>query len=210
MNAMTKTALLTASILSMGALTACQSTTAPKEGSSAHMMGKHKSHHKMTPEQREQFKQMRKERKEFNQQAKSACNGKSVNQAVQIKVGEKTIDGTCNMVFKADRKAMKEMKHDFRGHHAMKRDHRGGPRMKDMTVEQRTQIKQEFEQKRAERKAQRDAIQKSCVGQRNGQAIQVKMGDKLIPGQCSVKFKPNQPLNDMRPAMPTKSVVQTL
>ena len=96
---------------------------------------------------------------------------------------------------------MADMKHDMRKDGRMMRHE--GPRMKDMTAEQRAQIKQQFEQKRTERKAQWDAIQKSCEGQTNDQAIQVKMGDKTLDGKCIVKFQPEFKVNH---TMPSNSV----
>ena len=209
MKSTTKIALVTASLLSMGALTACQSTQAPKEGHQGHMMGdRHHDHQKMSPEEREQMKQMRAQHKEMRQQMQKACDGKAIGQAVQVKTGDKTIDGTCNVVFKADRKAINEMKGDFnhnKEHRMMRHD---GPRMNEMTEEQRAQIQQQFEQKRAERKAEWDAIQKSCAGQPVGQAIKVKLGDKLLDGKCVVKFQPQFNTNDQMPAiapMPPKA-----
>ncbi|MEG0483302.1 MAG: hypothetical protein RR575_10080 [Acinetobacter sp.] len=205
MKAMTKIALVTASLLSMGALTACQSTQGPKDEHQGHMMGGHHGHNKMSPEEREQMKQMRAQHKEMREQMQKACDGKTIGQTVQIKAGDKTIDGTCNIVFKADRKAMKEMKQNLR--HEGKENGRmmrhDGPRMKDMTEEQRAQIQQQFEQKRAERKAQWEAVQKSCAGQPANKAIQVKLGDKLLDGQCVVKFQPQFKADSkMPPATP--------
>lgn len=205
MKTMTKIALVTASLLSMGALTACQSTQGPKEDHQGHMMGEHRGHHhKMSPEEREQMKQMRAQHKEMRQQMQKACDGKTIGQTVQVKAGDKTLDGTCNIVFKADRKAMGEMKRDFahgdKEHGRMMRH--DGPRMKDMTEEQRAQIQQQFEQKRAERKAQWEAVQKSCVGQADGKAIQVKLGDKLLDGKCVVKFQPQFNAENKMPSVP--------
>ena len=192
MKAMTKIALVTASLLSMGVLTACQSTQGPKEEHQGRMMGDHHGHNKMSPEEREQMKLMRAQHKEMRKQIQEACNGKTIGQSVQVKAGDKTLEGTCNIVFKADRKAMKEMKQNFRqeGKENGRMMRHDGPRMNDMTEEQRAQIQQQFEQKRAERKARWEAVQKSCVGHPAGQTIQVKLGDKLLDGQCVVKFQP--------------------
>lgn len=205
MKAMTKIALVSASILTAGALTACQSNPGPKDGPDGRPM-MHGEHHKMSPEQREEMKQKRAQHKALRQQMQKACDGKAIGQTVQVTADQQNINGTCNIVFKPDHKAMKEMKQDFRRDgeqrgHMMRHD---GPRMKDMTEEQRAQIKQEFAQKRAERKAQWDAIQKSCAGQTDGKAIQVKMGDKIIDGKCVVKFQPEFKLGENMPMMPPK------
>ncbi|SPL71653.1 hypothetical protein [Acinetobacter stercoris] len=178
MNSLTKIALVSASILSMGALTACQSSSTPKNGPEGrHMMG----HHKMSPEQREQFKQMRAERHEFMKQAKSACDNKAVGSSVQIKAGDKTVDGTCAINFRPDRDSMKDIR--LQDKHKGMRFKRG----QELTAEQKAQI----DQKRAERKAKWEAIQSACANQTNGKQIQVKLDDKLINGQCFVHFKPN-------------------
>lgn len=150
MKAMTKIALVSASILTAGALTACQSNPGPKDGPDGRPM-MHGEHHKMSPEQREEMKQKRAQHKALRQQMQKACDGKAIGQTVQVTAGQQNINGTCNIVFKPDHKAMKEMKQDFRRDgeqrgHMMRHD---GPRMKDMTEEQRAQIKQEFAQKRA-------------------------------------------------------------
>jgi Spy/CpxP family protein refolding chaperone len=96
MNKMTKIALATASVLSVGALTACQSTQAPKDmEQSQHMHSHYQKDRHMTPEQREQFEKMRTERKQVMQDIKKACDGKAVGSAVQVKAGEQTLEGTC-------------------------------------------------------------------------------------------------------------------
>ncbi len=207
MKATSKIALITASILSMTALTACQSTNTPKHDHDARMMGHHQHGHQMTPEQRAQMKQMREERKAVHAQIQKACDGKALGQAVQIKAGEKTLDGSCNMVFKIDRKAMNEMRdarHDqgrmMHGHH------RGERHMQQMTEEQRAQLQQQREQKRAERQAQWETMQKACVGQNNGQAIQVKLGDKTVNGTCVVKFQAQKQTQPMQPLVPTNDL----
>ena len=103
MNTMSKIAILTASVLSVGALTACQTTTAPKDAKGPHQFdGRHadRMDRKMSPEQREAFKARQEQRKQAFEQIKKACDGKAVGQAVQVKLGEKTIDGSCAIHFK--------------------------------------------------------------------------------------------------------------
>ena len=193
MKAMTKIVLVTTSLIGMGALTACQSTTSHHDQRGERMMhgGNHHKHDRqMSPEQRAEMEKMRAQHKEMRAQVQKACEGKTVGQSVQVKAGEQTLDGRCNMVFKADRKAMQEMKHEFKERGGMMRHH--GPRMKDMTEEQRAQIQQQFEQKRQERQAQWDTLQKSCEGQSNGKTVQVKLGEKTVDGTCVIKFQPQQ------------------
>lgn len=112
MNKMTKIALATASILSAGALTACQSTQAPKDmKQSQYLHGHYQKDRHMTPEQRKQFEKMRTERKQVMQDIKKACDGKAVGSAVQIKAGEQTLEGTCAISFKPNRDKMKRGEH---------------------------------------------------------------------------------------------------
>ncbi|BAP38719.1 hypothetical protein AS4_37790 [Acinetobacter guillouiae] len=205
MKAMTKIALVSASILTAGALTACQSNPGSKEGPDGRPM-MHGGHHKMSPEQREEMKQKRAQHKALRQQIQKACDGKAIGQTVQVTAGQQNINGTCNIVFKPDHKAMKEMRHDSRrdSREHVRMMYHDGARMKDLTEEQRAQIKQEFAQKRVESKAQWDAIQKSCAGQTDGKAIQVKMGDKIIAGKCVVKFQSEFKPGENMPMMPSK------
>ncbi|OTG67335.1 hypothetical protein [Acinetobacter silvestris] len=199
MKAMTKIALLTVSFISVGALSACQSTTAPKDNYGSHMMGQHKGERHMTPEQREQVQQLRAQHKVIREQGKKACDGKVVGETVQINTGDKTIIGSCNMVFKVDHKYMREMRHELRhDNNRMMYGHHDKQRMQEMTAEQRAQMKQQFEQKRTERQAKWEAIQQACVGQPNGQAIRVKMGDKSINGTCRVQFKVPRPMENLQ------------
>ena len=182
MNHMTKMAFIGASVLSMGVLTACQSTTAPKDVEHGHMMKQHHGHHahKMTPEQREQMQKMRAERQQVMQQMRQACDGKAVGSAAQVKAGDKTIDGTCTMAFKVDRKAMKDARAE---HKPMRGEHR--PMHARMT--------KQFDQRLAERQAKQQAIAKACQGKADGTAIAFKVGEQQINGKCTVRFQHNPP-----------------
>lgn len=77
--------------------------------------------HRLTPEQREQFKAARAERMQLHKQIQQACDGKAAGSAVQIKAGDKTIDGQCKISFKPDHKGMKAQRGEFRG---MRGEHR--------------------------------------------------------------------------------------
>ena len=200
MNSMTKIALVSASVLSMGALTACQSNNTVKDNDHARMMKDHHPQHerKMTAEQREQFQQARSERKQVVEQIQTACDSKAVGTAVQIKAGEKTIDGTCTMTFKPDRKAMKQMRD--RQHQQGAREHRpmrGGMHMQHnepLTDAQRAELTKQFDQRLAERQATQHAIVKACQGQTHGKVVQVKVAAQTIDGQCEVRFQPKAPV----------------
>lgn len=213
---MIKIALVSASVLSIGALTACQSTHTVKGKDSDHARMMHDHHqkhdHKMTPEQREQFQQTRAERKQVFEQIQKACDGKSVGQFVQIKAGDKTIDGTCSMRFKADRQDMKRMHKEMMGmhgemkgtqmkdgHHPMRGEMKGmqGMRMQHgepLTDAKRAELTKQFDQRLAQHQAHQQAMLKACQGQPNGKAVQVKMGTHTINGKCEVRFQPKAPM----------------
>ncbi|NNH39103.1 hypothetical protein [Acinetobacter terrae] len=216
MNSMTKIALVGASVLSIGALTACQSTHTVKDKDSDHARMMHDHHqkhdHKMTPEQREQFQQARAERKQVFEQIQKACDNKAVGQSVQIKAGEKTIDGTCSMRLKADRQDMKRMHEEMMGmhgemkgtqmkdgHHPMRGEMKSmqGMRMQHgepLTDAKRAELTKQFDQRLAQHQAHQQAMLKACQGQPNGKAVQVKMGTHTINGKCEVRFQPKAPM----------------
>lgn len=217
MNSMIKIALVGASVLSIGALTACQSTNTVKDKDSDHARMMHDHHqkhdHKMTPEQHEQFQQARAERKQVFEQIQKACDSKAVGQSVQIKAGDKTIDGTCSMRFKADRQDMKRMHKEMMGmhgemkgtqmkdgHHPMRGEMKGmqGMRMQHgepLTDAKRAELTKQFDQRLAQHQAHQQAMLKACQGQSNGKAIQVKMGTHTINGKCEVRFQPKAPMD---------------
>ena len=195
---MTKIALVSASVLSMGVLSACQSTNTAKENEPSHSMKKHHAEHqmKMTPEQREQRQQMHAERKKIYAQIKQACDHKTAGQSVQIQAGEKTIAGTCAMTFKADPQTAKQMRsqqHGMKGQHRPMRGEINGMHMRDaepLTDARRAELTQEFSQRLAERQAKQQAMAKACQGKTSGQAVQIKMGEHSINGQCQLRFQP--------------------
>ena len=197
MNSMTKMALVSASVLSIGALTACQSTHTVKDKDSDHarmMQDRHQKHdHKMTPEQREQFQQTRAERQQMMKSIQTACDSKAVGSAVQIKTGEKTIDGTCVMQFNPDRAEMKKMR---REHRAMQGEMKGMGMQygEPLTDAKRAELTKQFDQRLAQHQAHQQAMLKACQGQPNGKAVQVKMRTHTINGKCEVRFHPRTPM----------------
>ncbi|KGT48025.1 MULTISPECIES: hypothetical protein [Acinetobacter] len=203
MKAITKTILVSASVLSMGALTACQSTNNVQSETHPKMMKQHhdQREHRLTPEQREKFQQKRAEYAELQKQIRQACDNKAVGSTVQVKAGEKTIDGTCNIYFKADRKDMKAARAEFRGmkgeHRPMRGDFRAAPgqgRGEPMTDAQRAEMVKQFDQRLAQRQAQQKAVIQACQGKKDGAAAQIKIGNKTINGQCHVRFQPKAPV----------------
>lgn len=205
MQTITKIAFIGASVLSMGALTACQSTNNVANNDHSQMMKHHegKKEHRLSPEQREQFKAKRAERMQFAKQIQQACDNKTVGSAVQIKAGDKIVEGQCNISFKADRKDMKGQRgeqHGMKGEHRpMRADVRGGMmRGEVLTDAKRAELSQQFNQRLAERQALQTAFAKACQGQSHGKAVQVKAGTQTIDGKCMVHFQPKAPL--MTPA----------
>lgn len=107
MKALIKIGLLTASLTAFAGLTACQSTSATQEQPNRPMMHKdgHKSGHmkrhqrNLIPEQRAEWDKRRTERQMRHQQIQQACAGKTAGQAIQIKMNDKTLEGTCEMRF---------------------------------------------------------------------------------------------------------------
>ena len=204
MNSMAKIALVSASILSMGALSACQSsnTVKDKDNDQARMMhGHHQKHErKMTPEQRQQFQQARTERKQLVEQIQKACDSKAAGTAVQIKAGDKTIDGTCVMTFKADHQAMKKMRAEqqqMKGEHRSMRGEMKGMHMQHgelLTDVKRAELTRQFDQRLAQRQAKQQAMLKACQGQAHGKAVQLKVGAQSIDGKCEIRFQPKAPV----------------
>ena len=202
MNNMTKMALVGASVLSMGALTACQSTSTPKDAQHGRMMKQHHGDQErhMSPEQREHFKKMRIEQRQVFAEMQKACDGKTVGSAVQVKAGDKAIDGTCTMTFNADRKAMKQEMKNARGEHKPMRGGEHRPmrgqmqRGEPLTDAKRAELTKQFDQRLAERQAKQQAIMKACQGQTDGSAVAIKVAEQQINGQCKVRFQPKAPV----------------
>lgn len=193
MKTMTKIALVSVGLLSVGTLTACQSTnstaTPEREGRMAHSM--HGKHARLSPEQREQWQQLRTERHQMMQQIKTACKGKAAGQVVQVKAGEKTVNGTCSLVFTPERQ---QLKHS-REHRPMRGDVRQfkqhGPQTGALTDAKRAELVKQYDQRLAQHQARQQAMANACNGKTAGQTVQIKLGDKSVNGQCSLRFKPN-------------------
>lgn len=205
MKAITKIVLVGASVLSMGALTACQSTSGAQANKDhPRMMKEHHQARHLSPEQREKFEKMRTEHAARYKQMQEACNGKAVGDTVQIKVADKTIDGTCNMVFKADRKDMKNMRgqhHQMKGEHRTmhgdarkSNDQRGYARGEALTDSKRAELVKQYDQRLAQRQAMQQAHQNACQSKKHGDAVQIKFGAQTINGKCHVRFQPNAPI----------------
>ena len=181
---MTKIALVSVGLLSVGTLTACQSTnstaTPEREGRMAHSM--HGKHARLSPEQREQWQQLRTERRQIMQQIKTACEGKA---------GEKTVNGTCTLIFTPERQ---QLKHS-REHRPMRGDVRQfkqhAAQTGALTDAKRAELVKQYDQRLAQRQARQQAMANACNGKIAGQTVKIKLGDKSVNGQCSLRFRPN-------------------
>lgn len=195
MNTISKIALISTGLISMSALTACQTTQAPQQNTKHAQFDKKKHKERLSPEQREQFKQARQERKEIHQQLRQVCDGKAAGTTVQIKTASQTTDGTCQVRFTADRKALKNMRNDANvatkmKHHDGHKRVRGYSASEPLTDAERAELVKKFDQRLAQRQAHQQAQLAACKGQSNNKQVQIKVGDQTINGVCKVYFKP--------------------
>lgn len=207
MNAITKIAILSTGLLSLGALTACQTTTAPKT-KEPHAM-KHHEKKKLNAEKHEALKKQRMERKQLFENMQNACEGKPTNSSVQVKAGEKVIDGTCKIIFKADRKETKKERTEKRLDHGhMRSEHRpmrgevrgmNHLRGEILTDTKRAELVQAYDQRLAQRQQQQQAIAQACVGQSAGNTVNLKIGERTTKGICKVRFYPSTKLTQPIP-----------
>lgn len=215
MKAMMKIALVGTSVLSIGALTACQSTNNVQNTDEARMMKHHNDKHhdqkerRLSPEQREQFKAERKQQTALKKEIRQACDNKAVGSTVEVKAGDKAITGTCNISFKADAKDLKSNKDqkaktgDYRAqgeHRPMRGDMQGRGvngqnRAEPMTDAQRAELTKQFDQRLAQRQAMQKAFVQACQGKKDKAAAQIKVGEQTINGQCHVRFQPKAPVS---------------
>lgn len=216
MNMTSRLGLISLSLVAVATLTACQSTaTQHGKAEKQHQHGNpdgqyhkgqaHRGHHdrNMTPEQKQQWKQQSAGRKQLFKDMQQACDGKALGQSVQLKAGDQVVSGQCQMMFKPDQQAKAKYRdHGQQGrgdrNHGMQQSMQG-QQHRQLNAEQRQQRQAQFEAKREQRQAQWTAVQKACEGQPQGKAMQVKMGEKDIKGQCSITFKPD--LNTLKAAL---------
>lgn len=203
MKTMTKMVLVSASVMSMGALTACQSTNNMSERDGRHAQKMEKKHADFTPEQREKMKLMHAQRMELKQKTQQACEKQAVGSTVEIKVGEQTIQGTCDIRFYPERSAKAKGKNpkehrdgEKRMMHERQTDGRysAGLRGEPLTDAKRSELVKLYDQRLAEKQATENAFRQACNGQTNGQKVKIKLGEREINGQCLVKFKPSKPV----------------
>lgn len=177
---MKKFAIASAAICGTLVLTACQSTTQVQQPKHERMLKKYdarmmKKHH----DGRKQH--MRGMHQAMNQ----ACDGKKAGENVSLTAGQRSINGSCEMVFMPER-GQKALKSNY------KMTERATPSKRDaiLTDAERAEMVKQFDLRLAERQAKQKAIQTACQGQTSGQAVQIKFAEQSISGQCQLKFKP--------------------
>ncbi|WP_343595675.1 hypothetical protein [Acinetobacter sp.] len=181
MNTLSKITIATAALLSMGALTACQSTAnrpdQPTRGS---------HHHPLTDQEKEQ-------RRANFEQIKQACNGKSVGDSAQVTFNNgKTITGQCELGFRptppagqmAPQNAPMPAPNATGDQPPMPAPNVTGdqPPMppKDQAMMRHHKHRGDFK-----------VFQHVCDGRTAGQALKVTFKDKTVFGTCEVKFRPD-------------------
>lgn len=220
MKTLSKITIITATVLSAGALTACQTTTSPQQVKGPHQFDGHRSHHHQSKMNREQFKKHHEQRQQFAQQLQKACDGKVEGQTTQITWGKKSIAGTCTLNFKADRKPLTkkhvvqdaktqtvdsvkadQVRGDYkklRGEHRPMRGEfktmRPMQKREALTDAKRAELVKQFDQRLLARQAHEQALLTACQGKKVGQSTQITVGEKTISGQCQVRFKPTAPV----------------
>ncbi|MDO5542454.1 MAG: hypothetical protein Q4F77_04000 [Acinetobacter sp.] len=202
MKQMTKIALLGASVLGMGALTACQTSNDLTERQQVRMFKQHYAQdgQRFSPEQREQYRAMRAEHRAFRGQIQQACDNKAAGTNLQLKVGDKTLAGTCTMRFQPDRQSFKQHRqYAMQQHQAMRANMPRMPQRGEvLTDAQRAEMTKQYDQRLAQHQAHQKAMRAACEGKTHGQHVQVKLGEQQLKGQCLVRFQPNQPIQQMR------------
>lgn len=78
---------------------------------------------------------------------------------------------------------------------------REGKRMHKLTAEERAKFEKDMQERRAQRDADRKALQQACEG-KAGQTISVKLGEQTIEGKCEIRFQPTKPERPQPPAAP--------
>ncbi|OTG83226.1 hypothetical protein B9T31_14140 [Acinetobacter sp. ANC 4558] len=199
---MTKVSMAITGLLAIGALTACQSTPNTKDLNDSKKMHNSSHNRDTSSDHRREMKTMHAEQRNEMRQRKNICEGKLAGSTAQIKMKDQQIDGTCTLVFQPNDKEYKQMRGKNR---PMQDEHssiynkmkNSGMRMhhnEPLTDARRAELTQQFDQHLAQRQAQQKAVSQACQGRNVGTAIQIKLGEQVINGQCNVRFIPNQPM----------------
>lgn len=193
-----KISLTTLGLISVATLAACQSTPNMQSKDHPRDMKYHemKKHHAKYADDRHQ--KMHGKHRALYAQMQKACEQKAVGSVIQVQVGEKQIQGSCNIYFKADRGQMKSKRgndHTAQNARPMRADasYRGQTRHEALTDEKRAELTQQYAQRLALKQAKQQAMLKACQGQTNGKAVQIKVAEQTMNGTCVVKFTPEAP-----------------
>lgn len=201
MKNMTKMLIVSASVATMGMLSACQSTPNHHERNSHHDRNSHhmKMHDersaRLSPEQRQQFEKNRGRHQQFRQAMDTACDKKQVGETVQLTVGDRSINGQCEMTFYPERSSKGYMRQAPRptiDANTTAHNNAMTPRAHDaiLTDAQRAELVKQYDQRLIERQTRQQAIASACKGQSHGQSVQIKLGEQPVNGKCMLNFRP--------------------
>ena len=162
-------------------LSACQST-APAQEKRMHA-GKHKS---MQMHGRHHQQHMR-------GQIQQACQGKTAGEKIAVQVGERNIQGSCQLSFVPERQA-KAAKRSVRGQYNTPKlavhPYKGQYGVA-LTDAQRAELVKQYDLRLAQRQAQQNAIQQACQGKKADTKVSLKLAEQSLTGQCQLKFQPD-------------------
>jgi hypothetical protein len=178
---MKKFAIAAAALGGTLVLTACQSNTQVQQPKHERMM----KHHQDARMMKHHDGRMAKHQRGMHQ-ANKACESKKAGESVSLTAGQRTINGSCEMVFMPER-GQKALKSNYKTKTDVKAI---TPRNSVMTDAERAEMVKQFDLRLAERQAKQKAIQTACQGQSVGKAVQIKFAEQTVQGQCQLKFKP--------------------
>ena len=150
-------------------LSACQSNTQLTQPKHEHMM-KHHQEGRMAKHQ-------------HMRAMHQACVGKNAGDNVTVSFGQRTINGSCEMVFMPER-GQKALKSNYKMPIYAKQQNRL------LSDAERAEMVKQFDLRLAERQAKQKAIQSACQGQSAAKTVNIKFAEQSIKGQCQLKFKP--------------------
>lgn len=171
---MKKIAIASSAVCATLLLSACQSNTQVQQPKHERMLKQHQDG-RMAKHQH---------MRSMHKATQHACVGKKVGDPVNLTLGQRQLNGSCEMVFMPERgqKALKS-------HYKMQASQ---PKSRNsvLTDAERAEMVKQFDLRLAQRQAQQKAIQTACQGQSAGKAVHITFADQTINGQCQLKFKP--------------------
>lgn len=204
MNASSKLGLMTLSLIAVTALSACQSTQNTASTKTDQVAAQHHGHmkgHHGDSNMHNMYKHNKGQhsagRQQMFEQMQAACKDKTVGQSVEVKFKDKAITGQCQLGFQAN--DPKQFKTQFKSVMQQQVPNDSTARLsrteiEKLSVEQRTAYRNEKRQsnqvRREQHRQQWQNIQAQCQGKTVGSAVQVKLGEQHIQGQCQLQFQP--------------------